>query len=150
MRIIKKSGLINKNVVPRQSRNATTFFSQQTTVCLSHSGNAKANQNNTGFPNLIPFLIETESSVSCAITVSHKRQYEKKIFSGKSVSVTHVLDDSRGNYLTFARPELEFIKKFMQGSGNYFSVSVKHNLGWFYHGTEKAYFSGLCMDDPIA
>jgi hypothetical protein len=140
MRIIKKTGLINKSVVPRKPWNATTFFSQRTTDCLSHSRNTQTNRMNTNFSNLIRFLIEKYPSFTLDITVSHNRQTEKKIFSG-------MFGD---NHAGLAITELEFIKKFMQGSANYFSVSVKHNLGWFYHGIEKAYFSALSMEASTA
>lgn len=145
MRIIKKTGLINNNVVPRQPWNATTFFSQRTTHCFSHSGNTMANQNNTNIPNLIPFIFSKSSSNTLDITVSYKRQNENKICFDMSISGTKVLYDLKNFYPAVDKTEFTFIKNFVQGSGNYFSVSVEHNLGWLYRGNEKAYFSGLCM-----
>jgi hypothetical protein len=150
MRIIKKSGLNKKNAVPLQYRNATYFYSHQSISGIFHEqathvnspwGNFKTNQYVTSPEYAFRISFKSNSSCIRPITVLGKRQEER--IKNEIAVRTGKVENEFSNLcpILAVEQELKFIGKFMQGSARKSSVSVKHNLGWFYHGIKKAYFS---------
>jgi hypothetical protein len=147
MRIIRKSGENKKNVVPCQYRNAASSFSQQflrnnshlsSTFSVSGLQISGPNLNTTNITEANGFSLRLKSSGSTFITVSCKRHSEKLADIGLAIRYG-IGQEEFLKYCAAGRQSC-FSGKFIHGSAIIISVSVKHNLGWLYHGTKKSYF----------
>ena len=150
MRIIKKSDLIIENAVPNQLRNAVYFLSQRSLSNISYVPDsniivwhAESQAITDGKHNtvLVNFRL---SRFMMHITVSDTRWDRNGFPQGNMGRLLKAGPDYEYGQMPWSEnPSLPSAGNFMLGSAGKLSVSVNHNLSWFHHGFEKAYFSGM-------